>query len=1146
MSEQHATEEQLNTLRAGFIQRLPEHLSDIKALLETISDFDKSPLQILQRKAHALASAAHTFDANIISQSAKQLEQAIQALYNTEPALDAKTIQQHLNEYISALNHQIKTYSDHILFAQNSGETIFTNDSNRLLIYSVMQKSTHAADVCTAVTTAGHFCNSYHDLSSFTAAIEQQLPDAIVMDIMFNDGTLHGDSLIQEMLAQQENKIPVIFTSEHGDIETRLRAVRAGGRRFLTHPLDFTDLVQSISGLTAHTPTAPYRILIIDDDTDIAQYHAAILNAAGCTTQILDDPMQALLVLKSYQPDLILLDVYMPRCNGLELAALIRQDNNLPQPPIVFLSSETRFRRQQDAMDIGGDDFLTKPIDPARLISVITTRIRRHRRLNRLTNDLRNTLRDKQYQQIAIDKHAIVSMTDPTGVITYVNENFCRISQYSSSELMGSNHRIIKSSKHPDEFYHEMWRTIAQGKVWQGEVCNRSKHGELYWVASTIVPFIDENNKPYQYVSIRTDITQQKQNQSKLRSANDRLDYLLTSSPVVLYSLKIHDEKLSPIWMSKNITNLLGYSVEETLEHDWWMSNVHPDDLDSVLVRNQQLFIDGHLMHEYRFKQKNGNYIWIHDQMTLQCDSADHSCEVIGAWTDITALRTIQQTLINNEERLRHSQEYANIGTWDWNIQTGDLYWSERIAPLFGHPSGTLETTYENFVNAIHPDDRQLVADAVQACIEKGVDYNIEHRCVWPDGSIHWLLERGDVVRDADGKATHMLGVVQDISNRKHAEIELLNAKEDAEQANQIKSQFLSSMSHELRTPLNAILGFAQLLEIDAEQLTDSHQEDVQEILNAGRHLLELINEVLDLAKIEAGRIELNITDIDTHSVLNECQSLVKPLLSKHYIEQFHYQTLAEPISIRADRTRLKQILINLISNAIKYNRPNGSIHIQTELRGNYLRISVIDSGKGIAADKLDQLFQPFKRLVSKDAAIEGTGIGLVITRELTELMGGHIGVESEEGVGSCFWIELPAKNTPSKENSQNSHYHLLYADQNASNLRLLTRLLSNRNDIELHTTSEPEQAIHLATEIQPHLILSEIQLPNQDPGQLFKALQTQESTRHIPIIAISTNSLPDARASALKLGFEDHISKPIDSQQLLAVIDRILKPTQK
>ena len=321
----------------------------------------------------------------------------------------------------------------------------------------------------------------------------------------------------------------------------------------------------------------------------------------------------------------------------------------------------------------------------------------------------------------------------------------------------------------------------------------------------------------------------------------------------------------------------------------------------------------------------------------------------IGVLRDISGRREAEGRIRTSEKRLQKSQEFANIGTWDWNIETNDLYWSERIAPLFGYGKGELETSYDNFLNAVHPDDRQAVGDAVTACVEEGAEYNIEHRVVWPDGAVRWLLEKGDVVRNSDGKPLHMLGVVQDITRAKRAEQALVLAKEEADQANQAKSEFLSSMSHELRTPLNAIIGFSQLLEMDEEDLDEEQRQSVQQINQGGHHLLELVNEVLDLAKIEAGKLTLSVERIDPVEILESGVTLIKGMAASRQITVVDGTADCPDVLMQADSTRVKQVLLNLLSNAVKYNKVGGTLTLSAALTpDNMLRISVADSGIGI------------------------------------------------------------------------------------------------------------------------------------------------------------------------------------------------------
>lgn len=378
----------------------------------------------------------------------------------------------------------------------------------------------------------------------------------------------------------------------------------------------------------------------------------------------------------------------------------------------------------------------------------------------------------------------------------------------------------------------------------------------------------------------------------------------------------------------------------------------------------------------------------------------------VWSFHDITELCRAEQMAKVAKERLRQGQLFANIGTWELNIVSGELYWTEGIAPLFGYPAGDLNTSYDKFIEAVHTEDRQAVMDAVSACIERDEPYDIEHRVVWPDGTVRWLFERGAVMRDADGKPLRMLGVVQDIDERKRIEEALVIARETAERANQAKSEFLSSMSHELRTPMNSILGFAQILEYD-QALDPEQQDSVFEILKAGNHLLALINEVLDLAKVESGQLSFSLEPVDLCDLVEETLSLIQPLAQKREILIRH--SAGKHIHVCADRTRLKQVLLNLLSNAVKYNRYGGKVNVSIKLHEqDRLHLLVSDTGNGIPSDRLNELFEPFNRLEAEGSEVEGTGIGLTICRRIMDLMGGSIVAESEVGVGSTFRLKLP------------------------------------------------------------------------------------------------------------------------------------------
>jgi PAS domain S-box-containing protein len=486
------------------------------------------------------------------------------------------------------------------------------------------------------------------------------------------------------------------------------------------------------------------------------------------------------------------------------------------------------------------------------------------------------------YEQLrhAIDQHAIVSATDKHGTIVEVNDKFCAISGYSREELIGYNHRIVKSGVHPDCLFRTMWSTITSGKVWQGTVCNRRKDGSHYWVEATIVPIVDEQGRPWRYMSIRTDITGLKQAHEQLRLELGRTQALLEALGEGVCGV---DRLGICTFINPAALAMLGYEQDEVLGKDFHLLFCGPTDACA--------------------------------------HAGEEECPVCG-------------TLLDGKPR-----------------KTDDNY-------------------------LMHRDGTRLPVSLSVSPIGSG------------EGSC--------------GAVT----VFRDLTRRKATEARLIAARDAAQAASRAKSLFLSNMSHELRTPLNAILGFGQLLEADPT-LSPDQADSVLEITNAGRHLLELVDEVLDLAKIEAGRLGLVTGPVVLDELVEECLSLTRPLADSRGIG--FSVPAASGYTLRADRTRLKQALLNLLSNAVKYNSANGVIRVEYEAPDDrHVRIHVHDTGVGIPPERLSELFQPFQRLGQELGEVEGTGIGLDITKRLMEAMGGRVGVSSVVGQGSDFWLDVP------------------------------------------------------------------------------------------------------------------------------------------
>lgn len=1666
-------------------------------------------------------------------------------------------------------------------------------------------------------------------------------PDAVVLDMIPPEGGGAGAERLGELQAGQARLPPVVFVSGRDDLDARLAAHRAGASRYLLKPAAPDRLIEVLDELTGRTPRLAYRVLLVDDDPALLEVEAAVLRAAGMTVLTLSQARDALDRMDTFCPDVVVMDVYMPEVTGPELAAIIRERDACPGPPILFLSAEADIDKQLKALSLGGDDFLVKPVQPEHLVSAVTARACRARRSAAMQQRLQTTLYEREREQLALDCHALVSVTDGTGTITQVNSRFCQVSGYRREELLGQNHRIIKSGEHTPAFYQALWRTIAKGEVWQGEICNRRKDGTLYWVSSTITPFLDGSGRPYQYVSIRTDITDVKAREARQRSQNamravigtvaarllsasaDTIDAVieevlglagehLGTDRAYLFLLSDNDTRVDNTheWCAPGVA-----AQKETLQDialeslPWWRARIHRDQpiiiadaaalppeasaekamleslgvralcgfpirregktlgylgfdqvtglgqwdaaaldllglmasqLGSALLRaagertlrEQYRFTQGvldsqaasiavldrdgvivavnatwrrfatgnageagapapntglgtnyldvcrqartdgvddaaglvtgiesvmagrtaRLQHEYPCHEPgevrwfemtvtplsgdDGGVVISHTDITRRklaeialsetagrlnatlestrdgilavdrergvlfmnrqfqrmwnlpeslLDTANeeqllahataqlleprgyreavralyHSDEDsedlvelkdgrvferhskvlqsdgdtsgrVWVFHDTTERRRAEQAAEQAEDRLRRGQMYANIGTWEWNIITGELFWTERIAPLFGHLEGTLETSYENFLGAVHPDDRQAVMEAVDACLEHGVPYDIEHRVVWPDGTVRWLLEQGAVLRDAEGRPSRMLGIVQDIdarkrlelslaereqelveaqalaslgnwsadqisgrllwsdevyrifgyepgaitpsieafhaavhpddralvredverarqsgrhdvvhrivrpdgsirhvhelaraevdeqgqlirligtvqdvterveaeqqlreteqrfafavegagdgvwdwnmitgeiflsgnyepmlgfergelkpsvegwkrsvhpddlesaqrqledylagrcdqyavelrmrckdgnykwvlsrgtvvernangepvrlvaihsdidqrkageetlrlfkhvvdsvmdgvividsqgcmqlaspavsrifgysqsamvgknvsmlmperlrpghdayiqrylstndarvidrqvqvtgeradgsefplevtvseirigqsplfvgllrdiTARKRAESELIAARREADRANKAKSEFLSSMSHELRTPMNAILGFGQLIGYD-DDLSEEHQDNVKEILNAGEHLLSLINEVLDLSRIESGTIDLSLEPVALTDVVEECLSLVATLAEPRHI-QLAVQGI-HGVTVWVDRIRFKQVLLNLLSNAIKYNRDGGNVILSAEpAASGQVRIRVSDTGRGIDEARLSELFQPFNRLGADRSEVEGTGIGLSITRRIVESMGGTVGVHSDVGAGSTFWVHLPlarqagaAGQSPVRENKapdivddRTSVQTILYIEDNPANLKLVTQILRPLTHVRLITAHSASLGIELALARQPDMILLDINLPGMDGYRVLKRLRAEASLQHTPVIAITANATPADVERGKAVGFTDYLTKPLHVELFLEKI---------
>ncbi|MDH5369347.1 MAG: PAS domain S-box protein, partial [Gammaproteobacteria bacterium] len=539
--------------------------------------------------------------------------------------------------------------------------------------------------------------------------------------------------------------------------------------------------------------------------------------------------------------------------------------------------------------------------------------------------------------------------------------------------------------------------------------------------------------------------------------------------------------------------------------------------------------------------RQDGTEIWLEISIVPLKNSLGEIIGVLGSYDDITNRKKMELAVSDSETRHRTIFE----STVDGIINIDNKGAIESINPavinLFGYAADEL---VGNNISMLMPEPFASKHDGFMSNFKQSGNATILGRgreliAQRKDGTtfpVDIALDRMII------NGHHMFtGIIRDVTERKEAEKKIITAKEEAELANHAKSDFLSRMSHELRTPLNAILGFAQLIDFD-DSLPTLTKSNVQEIINGGHHLLTLINDVLDLAKIESGHVDLSLEPVIFNALILECISLIEPIANQNNI-QIHNLLNPEKIVLRTDKTRVKQVILNLLSNAVKYNRRGGQVNISVNLSNNNLyRISITDTGTGIKEKNITKLFESFNRLDAENTDIEGTGIGLVITKHLVELMNGRLGVETEYGAGSTFWIELPKESSSDYEESKsteekiatqliddNHKSNILYIEDNPANLKLVIQLFANKQHIQLFTAHTASLGLELAETKCPDLILLDINLPEMDGYKVLEKLLNNDKTRNIPVIAVSANAMPKDLIQAEKAGFNDYLTKPLD-----------------
>ncbi len=639
--------------------------------------------------------------------------------------------------------------------------------------------------------------------------------------------------------------------------------------------------------------------------------------------------------------------------------------------------------------------------------------------------------------------------------------------------------------------------------------------------------------------------------QAQSQSRRRLLESLIDNVPLMVF-VKDADE-LRFVRVNRAGEELLGVTNDDLVgknDYDFFPQ----DEADFFTAKDREVLRQGRLLDipaEPIETREHGTRI-LHTRKIPLLDEAGHPAYLLGISEDITERVDAERALRESEARFRQLAESIDEV---FMLTTTDpfafLYVNPAFETVFGFDRNEVFDNPLRVRQAIHPDDRaRIIAIRERAAQPGEPPYDLEYRIVRPDGDVRWVRSRSAAVNVDEGPPRRAV-LLEDVTFAREARESLRAAEASSKAANDAKSVFLSRMSHELRTPLNAILGFGQLLEL--ESLTEDQHDSVGQILKGGRLLLELIDEVLDISRIETGQLSFSLEPVRLADVVGDALELLRPIATARQITLPVETPVARSIHVRADRQRLQQVVLNLVSNAIKYNRPGGSVDLHAAVGpGDELVLEVSDTGIGISANDLTRLFTPFERLSAANTEVEGTGLGLALCKSLVEAMGGRIGARSVLGTGSTLWIELPTVEAPTMERIGGDRapriasptptdaptQTILYIEDNLSNVRLVEGILGHRPDVRLIVAMQAGLGLELAREHQPDLILLDLNLPDMPGDEALVHIRRDRSLATVRVVIVSADATPAQISRLRAAGADDYLTKPFDVLEFLRVVD--------
>ena len=774
---------------------------------------------------------------------------------------------------------------------------------------------------------------------------------------------------------------------------------------------------------------------------------------------------------------------------------------------------------------------------------------RARNRLQSLVNERTDELR--KIVQAVEQSPLCVVITNADGIIEHVNPTFTQVTGFSEEEVVGQNPRILKSGDTPPELYEELWQTILAGEVWQSEIRNRKKSGELYWGSIAIAPVTNDAGEVTHFVAMTEDITEAKMVEVALEASVKRFSVLFEASadPYLI----LEDGRFTDC--NQAAVCLLHYSNKQDLlsRHLAEFSPKYQPDGAPSKEKAEAMIAMAHAQGNHRFdwvhRKKDGEEFPV--EVTLTPLELDGKKVLLVVWHDLTERHKAEEALRKSEERYALVIRAAEEGIWDWDPISNEVYYSPRYKKMLGYEADEFPHRFEEWSIRVHPDDlKETVSNHVGPCLsgEKEMFEN-EFRMRHKDGSWRWILSRGATVKDENGKVIRFAGTHNDITERKRMEQDLIEAKEIAEEATRAKSDFLANMSHEVRTPMNAIIGLSHLAL--GTKLDRKQRDYITKVHDSAQNLLGIINDILDFSKIEAGKLDMESVSFDLTEVMDTLTNMIGVKSGEKGLELIVDLDPEVPLGLKGDPLRLNQILLNLANNAIKFTE-RGEITISVRLLERsaedvMLNFEVQDTGIGMTPEQQEPLFQAFSQAdTSTTRKFGGTGLGLSISKRLTELMGGEIGVDSEYGKGSKFWFTARfGLGFESKLRTQQAlpkelqDLRVLVVDDHPTARTILTRYLESFGFSTGEVASGAEALDELQmTKLPYQLVVMDWKMPGMDGIEATQRILMNSQIESRPdIIMVSAYGREELIEQADAVGAKGFLVKPVSPSSLYDAI---------